>query len=120
MNIALHLANAIIGVRRYRKGKATVPRDRQGGVLGACGGVTEPVSAPFPLYVKPSKQLISEKGKSMRKVIKVGVAVAIAATMGLMAGVGTASAATAGIQGSRHKRVPPAYQSHRPTSFSRR
>jgi hypothetical protein len=34
----------------------------------------------------------------MRKVIKVGVAVAIAATMGLMAGVGTASAATAGIQ----------------------
>jgi ribosomal protein S13 len=34
----------------------------------------------------------------MRKAIKVGVAVAIAATMGLMAGVGTASASTVGAQ----------------------
>jgi hypothetical protein len=40
---------------------------------------------------------IAEKGKSMRKAINVGVAIAIAATMGL-AGVGTASAATTAIQ----------------------
>jgi hypothetical protein len=45
-----------------------------------------------------SAAAIAEKGESMRKAINVGAAVAIAATMGLMAGAGTASAATTVIQ----------------------